>query len=110
MAENGAGPPFELVAVDLADPYSVEVIIDFPMVGVDDGTLLVRLSNPAPYAIQLRAADPGEWEDVLAAWRSWGFREVTADKAEVPAPRLSSTACRPCWSSACGRCSRIAAG
>jgi hypothetical protein len=88
MAEHGAGPPFELAAVDLADPHSTEVIIDFPMVGVDDGSLLVRLSNPAPYAIVLRSPDPGEWDDVLAAWRSWGFRECTADKAEVPAARL----------------------
>jgi hypothetical protein len=88
MAEHGAGPPFELAAVDHTDPHSAEVIIDFPMVGVDDGSLLVRLSNPAPYAIVLRTPDPGEWEDVLAAWRSWGFRECTADRAEVPAPRL----------------------
>jgi MoxR-like ATPase len=88
MAEQGAGPPFELVAVDHADPSSTEVIIDFPMVGVDDGSLLVRLSNPAPYAIVLRSPDPADWDDVLAVWRSWGFREVTADRAEVPAPRI----------------------
>jgi MoxR-like ATPase len=88
MAEQGAGPPFELVAVDHSDPDSTEVLIDFPMVGLDDGSLLVRLSNPAPYAIVLRAPDPNEWDDVLAVWRSWGFRECTADKAEVPAPRL----------------------
>src|SRR5205085_11708643 len=88
MAEHGAGPPFELVAVDHADPHSTEVIVDFPMVGVDDGSLLVRLSNPAPYAIVLRTPDPSEWDDMLAAWRSWGFRECTADKAEVAAPRL----------------------
>jgi MoxR-like ATPase len=88
MAEHGAGAPFELAAVDHADPHSAEVIVDFPMVGVDDGSLLVRLSNPAPYAIVLRTPDPGEWEDVLAAWRSWGFRECTADRAEVPSPRL----------------------
>ena len=88
MAEQGAGLPFELVAVDLADPHSAEVIIDFPMVGVDDGSLLVRLSNPAPYAIVLRTPEPNDWDDVLAVWRSWGFREWTADKAEVPAARL----------------------
>jgi hypothetical protein len=88
MAEQGAGPPFELVAVDLPEPDSAEVTIDFPMVGVDDGSLLVRLSNPAPYAITLRTPDPGDWEDVLAVWRSWGFRECTADTAEAPAPRL----------------------
>jgi MoxR-like ATPase len=88
MAEQGAGPPFELVAVDHAGPDSTEVVIDFPMVGVDDGSLLVRLSNPAPYAIVLRAPEPSDWDDVLAVWRSWGFRECTADKAEIPAPRL----------------------
>jgi hypothetical protein len=88
MAEQGAGPPFELVAVDHPDPDSTEVVIDFPMVGVEDGSLLVRLSNPAPYAIALRSPDPGDWDDVLAAWRSWGFRECTADRAEVPEPRL----------------------
>ncbi len=88
MAEQGAGPPFELVAVDHSDPDSTEVNIDFPMVGIDDGSLLVRLSNPAPYAIMLRTPDPSEWDDVLVTWRSWGFRECTADKAEVPAARL----------------------
>src|SRR5262249_21830205 len=88
MAEQGAGPPFELAAVDLADPHSAEVVIDFPMVGVDDGSLLVRLSNPAPYAIVLRSPDPSGWEDLLGVWRSWGFRECSSDKAEVPAPRL----------------------
>jgi hypothetical protein len=86
--DHGAGPPFELVALDHHDPSSDEVIIDFPMVGLEDGSLLVRLSNPAPYAIVLRSPDPTEWEDVLAVWRSWGFRECTADKAEVPAPRM----------------------
>ncbi len=64
------------------------MIIDFPMAGIDDGSLLIRLSNPAPYAIVLRTPDPTEWDDVLAVWRSWGFRECTADKAEVPDPRL----------------------
>jgi MoxR-like ATPase len=88
MAEHGAGPPFELASADHPDPHSTEVVIDFPMVGVDDGSLLVRLSNPAPYAIVLRTPDPGGWDDVLAAWRSWGFRECTAETAEVPAPRL----------------------
>jgi len=88
MAEQGAGPPFELAAVDLADPHSTEVVVDFPMAGVDDGSLLVRLSNPAAYAISLRTPDPGEWDDLLAAWRSWGFRACTADRAEVPAARL----------------------
>jgi MoxR-like ATPase len=88
MAEHGAGPPFELVAVDHSDPNSAEVVIDFPMVGVDDGSLLVRLSNPAPYAIVVRCPDPTEWDDVLAVWRSWGFRECTADKAEIAGPRL----------------------
>ena len=88
MAEHGAGPPFELVAEDDPDPYSAEVTIDFPMVGVDDGSLLVRLSNPAACAIVLRTPDPSQWDDVLAAWRSWGFRACTAETAEVPAPRL----------------------
>jgi MoxR-like ATPase len=88
MAEQGAGPPFELAAVDHSVPTSDEILVDFPMAGVDDGSLLVRLSNPAPYAIVLRTPDPNEWEDVLAVWRSWGFRECTADKAEVPAARL----------------------
>jgi MoxR-like ATPase len=88
MSEQGAGPPFELVATDHPDPDSTEVIVDFPMVGLDDGSLLVRVSNPAPYAIVLRTPDPAAWDDVLAAWRSWGFRECTADRAEVPAARL----------------------
>jgi MoxR-like ATPase len=88
MAEQGAGPPFELGTVDLPDPYSDEVTIDFPMIGLDDGTLLVRISNPAPYAIVLRTPEPADWEDVLSAWRSWGFRACTADRAEVPAPRM----------------------
>jgi hypothetical protein len=88
MAEQGAGPPFELSAVDLPDPHSVEVVIDFPMVGIDDGSLLVRLSNPAPYPITLRTPDSSEWEDVLSVWRSWGFREVKSDRLEVTAPRL----------------------
>lgn len=88
MAEQGAGPPFELLAVDRGDPDSPDVTIDFPMRGVDDGTLLVRLSNPAPYGIVLRSPDPDGWDDVLALWRSWGFRECTAETAEVPAARL----------------------
>ncbi len=88
MAEQGAGPPFELVAADHPDPHSAEVIVDFPLVGLDDGSLLVRVSNPAGYAISLRTPDPAEWDDVAAAWRSWGFREVTVDRAEVTEPRL----------------------
>src|SRR5262249_19230010 len=88
MAEQGAGPPFELVGANHPDPVRDEVIIDFPMVGVDDGSLLVRLSNPAQSATVLRTPEPSEWDDVLAVWRSWGFRECTADRAEVTAPRL----------------------
>jgi MoxR-like ATPase len=88
MAEQGAGPPFELAAVDLPDANSAEVAIDFPMVGIEDGSLLVRLSNPAPYAISLRSPEPTEWEDVLAVWQAWGFRECTADRAEATVARL----------------------
>jgi hypothetical protein len=88
MAEHGAGPPFELGAVDHPDPSSNEVLIDFPMVGLEDGSLLLRLSNPAPFTIELRSPDPAEWDDLLAAWRSWGFRECNSDRAEVTAPRL----------------------
>ena len=84
MAEQGAGPPYELVALDHADPESNEIVIDFPMVGIDDGSLMIRLSNPAPYRIALRTPDPAEWEDLLSVWRSWGFRECTADTAEIP--------------------------
>jgi hypothetical protein len=89
MAEHGAGPPFELLATGTFDD-SGEVVIDFPMVGVEDGSLLARLGNPAPYAIVLLSPEPDGWDDVLALWRTWGFRECTSEVAEVPTPRLDS--------------------
>ena len=64
-----------------------DVWVDFPMVGVDDGSLLVRLSNPAAYAID--AAHPRPGRDGTTCWRLAVVglpRMHHGDRAEVPAP------------------------
>src|SRR5262249_8911017 len=74
MMEVGAGPPFELSVSDHFAAEDPDVWVYFPVRGLDDGTLLARLSDPGRFKLTLHTPDPGGWSDLLGTWEKWGFQ------------------------------------
>lgn len=82
MRECGAGAPFELSAVDQFSADDQDVWVYLPLKGLEDGSLLERLSDPSRFKLKLHSPDPAGWQDLVEQWRRWGFQGCETESTD----------------------------
>lgn len=90
MRAIGATPGFEL-ALRQTDERDQDVVIDFPVLGIDDGALAERVLGTAHrYNLSLRCPASAHVEDLLTALRDMGFlRAEHLERMDAESPKIS---------------------